>query len=75
MDAYPHRILDLFGIEAPVIQAPMLGVTTSAMIVGVAEAGGLGSLPLSSLGAAEARRIFSEIFEGTDGECQMVKTR
>jgi nitronate monooxygenase len=38
MTAYPRRILELFGIEVPVIQAPMLGVTTSAMIIGVAEA-------------------------------------
>jgi hypothetical protein len=38
MTAYSRRILELFGIEVPVIQAPMLGVTTSAMIIGVAEA-------------------------------------
>jgi len=61
MTAYPRRILDLFGIQVPVIQAPMLGVTTSAMIVGVAEAGGLGSLPLSNLSPEEARSLFSEI--------------
>jgi nitronate monooxygenase len=61
MTAYPRRILDLFGVEVPIIQAPMLGVTTSAMIVGVAEAGGLGSLPLSNLSAEEAWSIFSEI--------------
>lgn len=61
MTAYSRRILELFGIEVPVIQAPMLGVTTPAMIVGVAEAGGLGSLPLSNLIPEEARSIFSEI--------------
>jgi nitronate monooxygenase len=61
MTAYPRRILELFGTEVPVIQAPMLGVTTSAMIVAVAEAGGLGSLPLSNLSPEVARRIFSEI--------------
>lgn len=61
MTAYPRRILDLFGIEVPVIQAPMLGVATSAMVVAVAEAGGLGSLPLSNLSPEGARRVFSEI--------------
>ena len=61
MIAYPRRILELFGIEVPVIQAPMLGITTAAMIVAVAEAGGLGSLPLSNLSPEVARSIFSEI--------------
>jgi nitronate monooxygenase len=45
-----HRILELLGIELPIIQAPMLGVATSAMVVAVAEAGGLGSLPCAMLG-------------------------
>ena len=49
MNAYSSRILDLFGIKVPVIQTPMLGITTSAMIVAVAEAGGVGSLPLSNV--------------------------
>jgi nitronate monooxygenase len=44
-----HRILDLFGIQLPIIQAPMAGVGTSAMAVAVAEAGGLGSLPCALL--------------------------
>ena len=39
----------------------MLGVVTAEMIIGVAEAGGLGSLPASHLGAEEARSIFSEM--------------
>jgi nitronate monooxygenase len=39
----------------------MLGVVTAEMIVGVAEAGGLGSLPASHLSAEEARCIFSEM--------------
>jgi nitronate monooxygenase len=39
------RILELLGIDLPIIQAPMAGATTSAMAIGVAEAGGLGSIP------------------------------
>jgi nitronate monooxygenase len=57
----PRRILDLFGIEVPIVQAPMLGVTTSEMVVAVAAAGGLGSLPLAHLSPEEAQRIFSGI--------------
>jgi nitronate monooxygenase len=61
MNLYPRAIAELFKIEVPIIQAPMLGVVTAEMIIGVAEAGGLGSLPASHLGAEEARSIFSEM--------------
>jgi len=44
-----RRILDLLGIDLPIIQAPMAGVVTAAMVVAVAEAGGLGSLPCAML--------------------------
>jgi NAD(P)H-dependent flavin oxidoreductase YrpB (nitropropane dioxygenase family) len=57
----PRRILDLFGIEVPIVQAPMLGVTTPEMVAAVAAAGALGSLPLAHLSPEEARRIFSGI--------------
>jgi NAD(P)H-dependent flavin oxidoreductase YrpB (nitropropane dioxygenase family) len=39
-----YRIQNLFGIELPIVQAPMAGVAFSEMVVGVCEAGGLGSL-------------------------------
>jgi nitronate monooxygenase len=34
-----------FGVELPIIQAPMAGVQGSALAVAVSDAGGLGSLP------------------------------
>lgn len=40
---------DLFGIELPIVQAPMAGVQTSAMAIAVSNAGGLGSLPAAML--------------------------
>jgi nitronate monooxygenase len=39
-----RRLLDLFGIDHPIVQAPMAGVTSPAMTVAVSEAGGLGSI-------------------------------
>jgi nitronate monooxygenase len=39
-----RRILDLFGIETPILQAPMAGAQASAMAIAVSEAGGLGGL-------------------------------
>ena len=39
-----RRLLDLFGIDHPIIQAPMAGFTPPTMTVAVSEAGGLGSV-------------------------------
>jgi nitronate monooxygenase len=50
-----QRILDLFQIELPIVQAPMAGVGGSAMAIAAAEAGGLGSLPCAMLGADDMR--------------------
>ena len=38
------RLIKLFDIELPIIQAPMAGSAFSNMVVAVSEAGGLGSL-------------------------------
>ncbi len=43
------NIRKLFGIELPIIQAPMAGVQTSALAIAVSNAGGLGSLPCAML--------------------------
>jgi len=48
--AWPDtRLLDLFGIELPIVQAPMANSTGVEMAMEVAKAGGLGSLPCASL--------------------------
>src|SRR3954462_12954449 len=39
----------LFGIELPIVQAPMAGVQLAALAVAVSEAGGLGSIPCAML--------------------------
>ena len=41
----------LFGIELPIVQAPMAGVQGSALASAVSTAGGLGSLPCAMLGS------------------------
>ena len=40
---------ELFGIEIPILQAPMAGVQGSALAVAVSNAGGLGALPCAML--------------------------
>jgi nitronate monooxygenase len=42
-------IRSLFGIELPIVQAPMAGAQAGALAAAVCEAGGLGSLPCAML--------------------------
>jgi len=60
-----RRILDLFGIELPIIQAPMAGANLSEMVIAVSEAGGLGSLPCALLSPDKAKEELSRIRQKT----------
>jgi nitronate monooxygenase len=55
----------LFGIELPIIQAPMAGVQGSAMAIAVSNAGGLGSLPCAMLSLDAIRAELVAIAAGT----------
>lgn len=55
----------LFGIELPVIQAPLAGVQASAMAVAVSNAGGLGSLPAAMLSLEALRAELTLIRQQT----------
>jgi nitronate monooxygenase len=59
------RLLDLFGIELPIIQAPMAGATTPEMVIAVSEAGGLGSLPSALYTEAQLRAALDAVRAGT----------
>lgn len=52
---------ELFGVELPIIQAPMAGVQGSALAIAVSNAGGLGSLPCALLSPDAMRREVSTI--------------
>ncbi|CAI8905082.1 Nitronate monooxygenase [Pseudomonas sp. IT-93MI4] len=66
MSQWPDtRILDLLGIELPIIQAPMAGATTSAMVIAVCNAGGLGSMPAAMLSIEQLREELKTIREHT----------
>ena len=49
------RLLDLFGIELPIIPAPMANFAGVEMAIAVAEAGALGSLPCATLSPDKIR--------------------
>jgi nitronate monooxygenase len=46
----------LFGIDLPIIQAPMAGVQGNALAAAVSNAGGLGSLPCAMLSGEVLRK-------------------
>jgi nitronate monooxygenase len=61
-----RRVLDLFNIEHPIVQAPMAGAQGSALAIAVSDAGGLGSLPCALLSPAQARSELNVIRQRTD---------
>ncbi|MFM2067123.1 MAG: hypothetical protein RLZZ584_2032 [Pseudomonadota bacterium] len=54
----------LFGLQLPVIQAPMAGVQGAALALAVCEAGGMGSLPCAMLSLAQQREAVAAIRAG-----------
>ncbi|KAG2381663.1 hypothetical protein C9374_006047 [Naegleria lovaniensis] len=56
-------ISKLFGIQYPLIQAPMAGIQKSAMTIAVSESGALGSLPCAMLSSEEIRNEISTIIK------------
>ena len=60
-----RRIIDLFGIEHPIVQAPMAGPGTPELAIAVAEAGGLGSLPCAMASPEQIRKDMGVIRQRT----------
>jgi nitronate monooxygenase len=60
-----RRLLDLFGIELPIVQAPMAGAVGPELIIAAAEAGALGSLPCAMLTPEKAREQIGIIKQRT----------
>lgn len=59
-------VLKKLGIELPIIQAPMAGVSTPALAAEVSNAGGLGSIGVGATDAARAKAMISELQSKTD---------
>jgi nitronate monooxygenase len=49
------RLLNAIGLQVPIVQAPMAGVSSPAMAAAVSNSGGLGSLGVGAMNAAKAR--------------------
>lgn len=61
-----NSLLTLLGIDLPIIQAPMAGVSTAALAAAVSNAGGLGSLGLGSSSVEQAREQIRLLKTATD---------
>ncbi|OFW97850.1 MAG: 2-nitropropane dioxygenase [Alphaproteobacteria bacterium RIFCSPHIGHO2_12_FULL_66_14] len=60
-----RRLLDLFGIEHPILQAPMAGVTAPQMAIATSEAGGLGAIAGAMLTPEGLRQELQMVKQGT----------
>ncbi|MGE7989797.1 NAD(P)H-dependent flavin oxidoreductase [Pseudomonas sp. NPDC089554] len=56
------ELLDLLNIRLPIIQAPMVGVSTPALAAAVSNAGGLGSIGIGASAVEQARAMIRETF-------------
>ena len=65
------RLLELLGIEHPIIQAPMAGSTTPAMAAAAANAGCLGSLGCAMMSPEGYREAFAKTRGATNRRINM----
>jgi nitronate monooxygenase len=56
-------LLEILGVDLPIIQAPMAGVSTPAMAAAVSNAGALGSIGVGATDAVGARRMIAAVRE------------
>jgi nitronate monooxygenase len=56
-----RRLIELFKIEIPIVQAPMAGAVDWELVAAAAEAGALGSLPCAMLNAQQIREQMGKI--------------
>ncbi len=58
-----NAFLEQLGIEWPIVQAPMAGISSPGMAAAVSEAGGLGSIGIGSSSVADARKMIAYVRE------------
>src|SRR5262245_66628682 len=63
-----RRLLDLFGIEHPILVAPMAGAMDAELAIAVANAGGLGALPAGMLNAEQLRAQVTQFRAAASGQ-------
>lgn len=64
-------LLRKLGIELPIVQAPMAGVSTPEMAAAVSNAGGLGSIGVAATDATGTRKMIAAVRSRTDRPFQV----
>jgi nitronate monooxygenase len=57
---WKNKLTDILKITYPIIQAPMLNVSTPEMAAAISNAGGLGSLPVGGLSPDKTYELISQ---------------
>lgn len=65
--AVPKQLLERLGLQVPIIQAPMAGVSSPAMAAAVTNSGGLGSLGIGAMRAEQACAAIRQFREMSSG--------
>ncbi|WP_026378987.1 NAD(P)H-dependent flavin oxidoreductase [Afifella pfennigii] len=63
---FDRRLVERLGLEHPIIQAPMAGVSTPALAAAVCNAGGLGSIAIGAAGAKAASEAIAATSAATN---------
>ena len=63
-----RRLIDLFGIEHPIVLAPMAGAMDVELAIAVAQAGGFGSLPSALLDVEKLRAQVAQFQAAAPGK-------
>jgi len=63
-----RRLIDLFGIEHPIVLAPMAGAMDVELAIAVAQVGGFGSLPSALLDAEKLRAQVAQFQAAAPGK-------
>jgi nitronate monooxygenase len=60
-----RRVIDLVGIEHPILLSPMANAGTTELAIAVAEAGGLGAIPCAALSNEQIRKSLEIVQQRT----------
>src|SRR5690349_11947761 len=63
--SWPNALIDLFGIEHPIVQAPMAGASTAALASAVSNAGALGGFGGTDSSPDQLRAVIRAIRDKT----------
>ncbi|MFB6457995.1 NAD(P)H-dependent flavin oxidoreductase [Chitinophaga sp. Hz27] len=58
---WKNNLSSMLGIIYPIVQAPMLGITTPEMVAAVSNGGALGSLPIGNIAPSTARTLIQQV--------------